>query len=314
MEKFEFRGENFNKAEDSSAEKEATPTGEIIEVEGIEGRDVYNITAPFIIDGVKYIAGRVEERGASPKDEDYIPQTKFFTRDHEKWKITENTPTLPMEDPFVFSINNEVVVGGVEIYGEPGERKYRTVFLKGKDLSSLERFSTGPEMMKDIRLVQLLDGKIGVFTRPQGGEYKRGRIGFTIIDSLEELDEKNILNAGILREDLGDDEWEGVNSAMVLENGKIGVIGHIANIDEEERRHYRATAFIVDPATSEVENFKIIATRDDFPRGEAKAPDVEDVVFPGGVEKNEDGSYTLYVGLSDAAAGRIKIPNPFESK
>lgn len=306
MESLKFR--------EGSREKEPTLKGEIIEIEGIEGKDVYNITSPFTIDGVKYIAGRVERREASAEDGDYIPQTRFFTRDHEEWRIAENTPTLPIEDPFVFSINGEVVVGGVEVYGEAGEKKYRTAFFKGKDLNSLEKFSIGPEMMKDIRLVQLPDRRIGVFTRPQGGEYKKGRIGFTIVDSLDDLNEENILNASILREDLGDDEWEGVSSAMVLENGKIGVIGHIANIDEEERRHYRATAFTVDPSISGVENFKIIATRDDFPRGEAKAPDLEDVVFPGGVERNDDGSYTLYVGLSDAAAGRIRIPNPYESK
>jgi hypothetical protein len=49
-------------------------------------------------------------------------------------------------------------------------------------------FAVGPQWMKDIRLVELADRRIGVFTRPKG-EYFGGQaeIGFTIIDNLDDL-------------------------------------------------------------------------------------------------------------------------------
>ena len=42
---------------------------------------------------------------------------------------------------------------------------------------------TGPPKMKDIRFLQLLDGRILVLTRPQGERGGRGRIGFCVVDS-----------------------------------------------------------------------------------------------------------------------------------
>lgn len=61
-----------------------------------------------------------------------------------------------------------------------------TQFYRGYRIDSMHHFSSGPAMMKDIRLIELLDGRIGVLTRPQGEVGGRGQIGFTIIDSLEE--------------------------------------------------------------------------------------------------------------------------------
>ena len=100
-----------------------------------------------------------------------------------------------MQDPFVCFIGKLLVFGGVEVKEEKdGKLSYKTVFYKGKDIFSLERFTEGPKYMKDIRLVDLKE-KIGVFTRPVGKEFLRGKIGFTIINNLSELTEENILKA-----------------------------------------------------------------------------------------------------------------------
>ena len=44
---------------------------------------------------------------------------------------------------------------------------WRTRFYRGQH-QNLVPFAQGPDGMKDIRLVELPDGDIGVFTRPQG--------------------------------------------------------------------------------------------------------------------------------------------------
>ena len=56
-------------------------------------------------------------------------------------------------------------MGGTHVQYERG--KYSTFFgyfFRGTDIHDLYYFTTGPNKMKDIRLVPLSDGKIGVFS------------------------------------------------------------------------------------------------------------------------------------------------------
>ena len=47
---------------------------------------------------------------------------------------------------------------------------YYGYFYRGTDLEDLVYFTTGPDYMKDIRLVDMKDGTIGVFSRPRNKE------------------------------------------------------------------------------------------------------------------------------------------------
>jgi hypothetical protein len=51
--------------------------------------------------------------------------------------------------------------------------------------------------------------------------------------------------------------------------------------------------------------------RSDFPEGESKRKDLEDVIFSGGIQRQENGKALLFAGLSDAEAGFIELPDPF---
>ena len=95
----------------------------------------------------------------------------------------------------------------------------------------------------------------------------------------------------------------------------MGAIGHIAIFTEDKSfkkmKRYCAMAFIFDPKTRKVFQKKIIATSDNFPLGEAKRPDLRDVIFSGGLIRHDDATATLYVGLRDKEADSIKIEDPF---
>lgn len=160
-------------------------------------------------------------------------------------------------------------------------------------------------MMKDIRLAQLPDRRIGVFTRPLGGLYERGKIGYVELDSLEELGPKHLLGAKIIEDQFASGEWGGANETHVLEKGTIGVLGHIAHEDAEGNKHYYAISFIYDPRDHHATPIKILATRRNFPDGSTKRPELKDVVFPGGLVREKDGTAILYAGLSDIEAGRV---------
>lgn len=166
--------------------------------------------------------------------------------------------------------------------------------------------------MKDLRLVELSEKEILVFTRPQGEVGGRGKIGTVIISKLEELTHE-VIDSAVLLDQFIDEEWGGVNAAYSLADGKIGILGHIASFDDAENRHYYSMTFTYDPETKEFSPMSLLATRSMFMPGEAKRPDLVDVVFSGGLTFNEVAQeITLYVGISDSHAQKIVLANPFQ--
>lgn len=273
-----------------------------------DGRDIYNITAAFQQGEDLIIAGRVEERDSEHSE------VIFFKKEGEQWIRRENDPVLKLQDPFYTIINGELVLGGVEVYPHPtipNALGYRTAFYRGKDISSLKKFAVGPELMKDIRLLQLENGKILVFTRPQGELGGRGTIGYIIIDALEDLSAETILKAKLFKHQFIESQWGGANELHLLKNGLVGVLGHIAKFDNEGNRHYYSMIFVFNVETGEISPMKIIAIRDNFGEAAYKRKDLVDVIFSGGIIRKEDGKAELYCGISDAEAHKIIIEDPF---
>ncbi|WP_212774418.1 MTP-1 family protein [Polycladomyces abyssicola] len=274
---------------------------------GVGEKDVYNITAPFEDSGETVIAGRVE-----PRDSEHS-EVIFFVRRGEQWIPKEGAPVFALQDPFFTRIGGELVFGGVEVFPHPADERamsWRTVFYKGANIHRLEKIFTGPDGMKDLRLIELPDGSIGVLTRPQGDKGGRGKIGFVRIPSLDHLTLEVIHEAPILDQFM-EEEWGGANEAHLLSNGLIGVLGHIARMDEEGNRHYYPMVFALDPTTGEHSDIQLIAARSDFLKGPAKRPDLADVVFSGGLVRKKDGTADLYAGVGDAEAQRISMRDPF---
>jgi hypothetical protein len=187
---------------------------------------------------------------------------------------------------------------------------YRTAFYRGQDFSSLQKFSVGPDMMKDVRLIHRND-RVGVFTRPQWWENGRGKIWYVELSNLWEITAENIRDARIIENQFSTDEWGGANELHRLPDNKIGVLWHIACFDSIWHKHYYAMAFVYDPVEHIASPLKIIATRKNFPESDTKFPELKDIIFPGWLVRHGDGTATLYVGLSDARAGSIIIPDPF---
>ncbi|MBY0164362.1 DUF1861 family protein [Paenibacillus lautus] len=275
---------------------------------GVGDKDVYNITAPFRIDGVTVIAGRVESRDSEHSE------IRFFVEQDGIWIPKEGAPVFTLQDPFFTFIHGELVLGGVEIFPHPTMEHalmWRTVFRKGQTLNELSLFFTGPDAMKDLRLIELAGGEIGVFTRPQGEKGGRGKIGFTKVNSLEDVTVELVNDAPLLADQFIDAEWGGANELHLLSNGLVGVLGHVANFDEAGDRHYYPMVFALDPQTGEFSDMELIAMRAEFLPGETKRPDLADVVFSGGLVRHADGTADLYAGISDAEAHRITIQDPF---
>ncbi len=276
---------------------------------GIDGCDVYNITAPFHSAGRRVIAGRVERRDS----EDSV--AVFFEQRDGVWHPIEGAPRFALQDPFVTRIGGELVFGGVEISHDPTGITWRTTFYRGSDIFGLRRFFSGPVGMKDIRLCALAGGRVGIFTRPRGLIGERGMIGYAEVGSLDEMDLAIIEDARLIEDMFHPHDWGGANEAHALESGEIGVIAHAAYFENDDRhgqRRYYAVAFVFDPATHAWRDYRIIAARSQFLPGPAKRPDLVDVVFSSGIERV--GEVTrLYAGTSDAEAQWLEIDCPFDT-
>ncbi|MGG4491298.1 MTP-1 family protein [Metabacillus idriensis] len=281
---------------------------EKIHFSGVGDQDVYNITAPFEDVGQLVIAGRVEARDSEHS------QVQFFIEQNGKWIVQPDSPVFQLQDPFFTRIGGELVLGGVQIFPHPVMKDalgWRTVFYKGENIAGLKEFAVGPDGMKDIRLVELKDGTVGVFTRPQGDKGGRGKIGFAKVAKLDELTIDFIESVPLLEGQFTDEEWGGANEAHLLSNGLIGVLGHIASFDDAGDRHYYPMIFVINPENGEYSDIQLIAMRENFLPGEAKRSDLVDVVFSGGLVRQGDGKAELYAGISDAEAQKVTIADPF---
>lgn len=284
---------------------------------GVDGYDVYNPSVPFIHEGKQYIFGRVEKR-----DQWACSMVRLFENaGKDTWKLVGDAKWYQLEDPYISIIGRELVMGGTHVRYNAGEiDTYYGYFYRGTDVKDLRYFTTGPDDMKDIRLVTLKHGKIGVFSRPRGEEIKKkygceSLIGFCVIESLEELSAEVIAAAPYIEGVFQEGEWGGCNQCYLLESGAIGVIGHKCYKDEERGQSvYFNTAFVFDPDTRKISEEKIIGTRACYPAGPAKMNNLRDCAFTSGIIMREDKKVDLYSGIGDCQAGRIVIDNPFASQ
>jgi hypothetical protein len=280
-----------------------------LEFEINDGRDVYNITAPFEFNGKTLLIGRVEKR-----DTEFSEIVVFEQSGPNRWTSCFTCPEFQgLQDPCITWAGDELVLGGVRypVSIEPGTHGWIMDFYRGSSLESLRHFVSGPPGMKDIRFKQLPNGDVAIFSRPQGDIGGRGRIGFTISPSWDDITAEMIATAPLFERQLLKEEWAGVNEAHLLVNGHLGILGHIACFDAQHNRHYYPMAFSVDPVTRMPSPIRIIAQRSFFPTGASKRPDLVDVVFSGGIVRNDDGTASLFAGTSDAAAAVVKLPDPF---
>ncbi|MBI5596099.1 MAG: DUF1861 family protein [Elusimicrobia bacterium] len=289
---------------------EASAVGQKLRFTGIGGRDVYNPTAPFETEfrgrTLTVLAARVEPRDSEASE------VVFFEESRGHWRPLPGAPVLKLQDPFVSKVGGELVLGGVETFPrEEGGLGYRTVFYRGRSLSDLKPFAKGPDGMKDIRLAPLPDGRLLVLTRPQGAVGGRGKIAMAVLDGLSALGPDSIARAAVFDGMFGEDEWGGANELHLLRNGLVGVLGHVARYDAQGNRGYYPMAFVVDPATGRRTSPKILLERAQLPPGASKRPDLEDVLFSGGLVRGGDGTAVLYVGAGDAEVYRVEVRDPF---
>ncbi|MBN1778368.1 MAG: DUF1861 family protein [Clostridiales bacterium] len=289
----------------------------LLRFHGADGFDVYNCSIPFRWQGKNYLFGRVEKR------EDFASSaTMLFERfGQDEYAAVPSGMAYPLEDPYVTFVRGELILGGTHVRKSRGELEaFYGYFYRGSRPDWMTLFTSGPVNMKDIRLVELADGKLGVFTRPRGRHVEEvygseAVIGFTVIDTIDQLDAETIEKAPIIPELFGRGEWGGCNQCCLLRDGCVGVVGHRSYFSKDgqgvDQQVYLNISFIFDPDTHRASGMKIIGDKQCYPETEAMREDLRDCAFTSGIVMRSDGKADLYSGLGDVAEGRITIDSPF---
>lgn len=308
--------------------------GEFLKFEGNGNQTVYNPSIPFPDDGRTILLARLESL-----DIETDSRVAVFERydDTDSWTVDERSPIFTLQDPFYCGRfdnpkGNEPyqVFGGVSITVESDGSisNWRTAFYRYtgsiRDMKTgnaePKPFAIGPNKMKDIRIIQLPEGEVGVFTRPQGEFGGPGRIGYTTTDNLDNLEgtlaeydqarDETTLIPNLFQEA----EWGGANHLELLPDGTIGVLSHRAYYVDTEGvpvKDYEATYFTFDPTTRKtVSPIKTIATAEAFPPIKPKFGFLRNVLFPAGLERDPNGTCILYAGIGDVATGKLLVVNP----
>ena len=281
--------------------------------------DVYNPTAPF--HGV--IAGRVEKRDSEYSKSVFFKYDENFVFNGNKLHVDDSAAVFEnLQDPFFSEHGQFILFGGVKVISQQKDSStFRTVIFKADDVHGLDPsnvFASGPIGEKDIRVLQLEDNSVIVSRRPQGGDYGKGRIYYQFIGgvdelpkTLETLDDIKYLSTPRLDEHYAAGGWAGVNQMLKLEDGSVGIIGHLGMFDELGGRKYSAFALKLDSKTGNATELKIIADIGSVPKMDPKRQDLSDVVFPGGIVRHGDGTASLFLGVRDSYSVELDITDPF---
>lgn len=283
---------------------------------GVDGFDVYNCSVPFEFEGRTYMFGRVEKR------ENWADSVTvlFEKTGADEYTMVPGAFVYPLEDPYVTVIDGEFILGGTHVRKNKGELDLIcSYFYRGRDPRYLSHFTCGPAGMKDIRLVQLPDSRIGVFTRPRSkaiaAEYgSEAIVGYAVLNTIDELDPTIMDKAQVIGALFEKDEWGGCNQALMLKDGRIGILGHRSYKEmrgDLEVQVYINCSFIFDPVSFTFSDMKIIGDKPSYPDTPAMLPYLVDCAFTTGIVPCADGKAELYSGIGDVAEGKLVIDNPF---
>jgi hypothetical protein len=246
----------------------------------------------------------------------------------------ESLANIRGQDPSVTDIDGQLFLGVVEVEshesedGLSSETTWRTAFYQGSSITEMNFFGYGPPGMKDIRNVQLTSNEVVTFTRPQSEDPEkggRGQIGEVTTNSVELIKNPEVLqNAELINTRFMPEEWGGINFAVALEDGKIGVIGHIASFDVNNPAYagllnkpkiYHPFSGIYDPISRKIIDIEILAMASEFSGVIPKTELLKDVAFGTGItEPDLNGNVMLLLGIGDSVTGSKMIKDPFAGK
>lgn len=328
-----------------------------------EGESAYNASDVFHVEEgdekVPHILVRVEDSRADQQFTSRLTIWRCSSDGRECWptKIS-NLPELVAgkitEDPSISYVRGQPVISWVEVTppnsptNPSNDSTWESVACTGESLETLDYLVTTKEgsKTKGLRFVELLDHRIGVFTRPDLDGRKKICFGIAedwdeitpeFLSSLKEVHGLSIggvwggpdnAELGSI-DNIGSDEkvWGGPNDAELLPNGDLSLAMHLGwyakkldnqgNPIKDNRKYVGAHCIIELPVGDEpaqAKYLKVIAERSDFRAisKPARRPDLDEVTYLNFLQTEHlySPTSTLVASVGDAIEAGIEIPNP----
>ena len=300
----------------------------------------YNASKTFMVDEKPHMLVRIEGKRAdqeftsklaiyevSPDGRDCYPSAISNLEELTNIKVTQ--------DPSISFVRNNWVISWVEV--EPNDVDnpdkgctFRSVTAIGEKLNSLRRLVESDTDTKGVRYVELLDGRIGVTSRPsKDGKYS---INFSIADSFEEIDSQFLANSNPIRgldsliiNDGPLKRWIGPNDMQLLANGDLSLLFHVAGFKDHQIKDYReySVAHCIlklnqEQGYAQADFIKLLARADDFGISVKDLPpkraDLKEVAYPSCIilDPSDHNKPILLAALRDAGQVGIRISDPLE--
>jgi|GEM_PF-633084 len=250
--------------------------------------------------------------------------------------------TLPVQDPFVATVGDQLIVGGVQTHPiDEHNTLYWTQFYKGSSPETLEEWVRGPNIMKDIRLSERVGSEnpdnpiIDIYPRQfelHNAGAERGNIAHLAMPRSEFLAmtkndsaafSERLATAPLLPVKFPEGNWGGVNTPVPIDDPRSYfyrmnlLLIHQAYYDQVDIRQYVARALIHDPVRNDIYDRGIIGEASDFPDSTPKKPGLDKIFFPGDIHLG-NGSQTKYPfaflegGVRDNRHGMTPTFNPLQ--
>lgn len=302
-----MKNETIGAMSKPSAEDQVAAQIDIHEVKNNnDEEDAYN---PAMIKGTDIVIFRIDPRGShvasrivccEPAEEEDtyrpIPEIKEFVN---------------YQDPRVVKVQGQNIFIVIKtIPNDNGGVSAKSEFYRFvEDFKQIESepFCISPIDGKDYTLTDLQSQDIGVFGRPVGNEFGRGQVTFAKIKKPDELSE-TINNPDRMKVVLkfSEGEWGGVNDTILLEDGNLFVLGHIARFGENGQKEYFSTWGIFDPAIEKFTNFGIFMEADDIKFSyDLKDEEISrNLHYLTAIQQIEKGKFKVIGGVGDTSALR----------
>lgn len=305
-----------------------------------EGIAAYNASRMFRVgeEEVPHMLVRIEGKGA---DQEFTSKLAIYQCSEDGrhcWPPSTEITNLPelvegkiTQDPAISYVKDNWVLTWVEVTlndrSDPANGyTYKSVTYKGKSLDKLEHLVDSPQETKGVRYVELLDGRIGISTRPVlDGERK---VCFTVANSWENVTTELLKSAKEVEGLTVEGAWPGPNDMELLANGDISLSMHLGQYVENgipNNRVYDAAHCVLTPEPENNPNnpakanyLKIIARAEDLKistdEAPPKRPDLEYILYTSWLRiARERGSDAIWMGgFRDEYEAGIEVLDPLE--
>lgn len=246
--------------------------------------------------------------------------------------LKELTKGRIAQDPAISFVKDNWVLTWVEVtLNNPNDplqdNVHKSVIAIGRTLDKLERLVESDEGTKGVRFVELLDGRIGISTRPVlEGECKV--VCFTIANSWKDVTTELLKSAKEVEGLSVDGAWAGPNDMALLANGDISMPMHLGQYVENgipNNRIYDAAHCVLTPEpennpgrSAKANYLKIIARAEDFnistSEAPPKRPDLNNILYTSWlrIARKMGGDAIWMGGFRDKYVAGIEVPDPLE--